>query len=56
VRTNCGICSTPLNGQEEFVGHLIHSHAFEIGQAKRAWEIFEVHSRTSTSDRGLDAK
>ena len=35
----CKLCSTPLTGHEQFIGHMIHSHEFPFEEAAFAWQM-----------------
>jgi hypothetical protein len=35
----CKLCSIPLTGHEQFIGHMIHSHELPLGEAAFAWHI-----------------
>lgn len=37
--TMCKLCSTPLTGHEQFIGHMIHSHELPFEEAAFAWQI-----------------
>ncbi|AIF82387.1 hypothetical protein NTE_00305 [Candidatus Nitrososphaera evergladensis SR1] len=36
--TKCSYCDILLEGREQFVGHMIHSHELPIAQAEEMWE------------------
>jgi hypothetical protein len=39
--TMCKLCSIPLTGHEQFIGHMIHSHELPLGEAAFAWQMTE---------------
>jgi hypothetical protein len=34
----CSRCDIPLEGREQFVGHMIHSHEEPVAHAEAAWK------------------
>ena len=40
--TECLHCDILLEGQEQFMGHMIHGHEMSIGQAEAMWKAMYV--------------
>lgn len=35
----CKLCKTPLTTEDQFMGHMIHSHEFKLEEAAYAWHV-----------------
>lgn len=35
----CKLCKTPLTTEDQFIGHMIHSHEFRLEDAAYAWHM-----------------
>jgi hypothetical protein len=48
----CKLCLTPLNGQQEFIGHQIHSHELSLTEA---WKVWKMSAGLQNSNNNINA-
>lgn len=49
VSVQCKLCLTPLNTQQEFIGHHVLSHELTINEAWRIWELMTSLKNTANN-------